>query len=87
MTACAQTLHSVTESGTVNSNDTEPSSPVSRCGSQKAVSANSVRSSLPGSTFTPGAAAETVTTSAIACTSPAVVANAWTCGAGAATSL
>src|SRR6185436_16433480 len=42
--ACTQRFHSVTESGTVNSKLAEPSAPVTRCGYQKAVSANSLRS-------------------------------------------
>src|ERR1700693_3138651 len=44
VTAWTKTFHDVTESGTVNSIEAEPSGSVSNCGRQKAVSANSLRS-------------------------------------------
>ena len=42
--ACTQTFHDVTESGTENSIDADPSPPVTRCGCQNAVSLKSLRS-------------------------------------------
>ena len=41
VTAWTQTFHDVTESGTVNSIEAEPSAPVRSCGFQKAVSEKS----------------------------------------------
>ena len=49
VTAWIQTFQDVTESGTVNSIEADPSGPVSRCGFQNAVSEKFERSAVAGS--------------------------------------
>ena len=55
VTAWTKTFQAVTESGTVNAIDAEPSAPVRSCGFQNAVSAKLLRSA-PGSAGAPTAA-------------------------------
>src|ERR1700693_622243 len=77
VTAWTKTFHDVTESGTVNSIEAEPSGSVSNCGRQKAVSANSLRSVT-------GAVGAGATASALLSSQSRSAATAFGAGAGIA---
>ena len=86
VTACSQTFHDVTESGTVNSIEAEPSAPVRSWGLQNAVSAKLLRiaGASPAAATAGAASPASFFLSASASSDCSCFASRRACGAGAA---